>query len=87
MSVDRFFKDKHGKVVVAQAPNVLISIWLVLQLADLIVLHGKYQPVRILATAVLFAWAYDELRRGDSQFRKVLGAAVLLGIVITTFIH
>jgi hypothetical protein len=87
MSIDRFFKDKHGRVVLYQRPNLLISAWLMLTVIDLLFLHGKYQPVCILTTAILFAWAYDEVRRGDTPFRKILGAVVLLGIFITVFLR
>jgi hypothetical protein len=87
MSIDRFFKDKHGKVMLYQRPNLLISAWLVLTLIDLLFLQGKYQPIRIFSTAILFAWAYDELRSGDTPFRKTLGAVVLLGIFIMVFLR
>ena len=83
----RFFEDKHGHVVLFQKPNLLITSWLILQLIDFVFLHGKVQAVHILATATLFAWSYDELRRGVSPFRKLLGAAVLVLIIATQFMR
>jgi hypothetical protein len=85
MAIDRFFKDNQGKWKVAQAPNSLISIWAILQIANSFILHGKYGGVSVVASMVLFAWAYLEFTDGDSSFRKLLGLIVLVGTVVSAF--
>lgn len=80
--IERFFKDKDGRWVVGQFPNALISIWAVLLVTNLF-MHNPH--VSSLQSAVLFAWAYLELTQGVNYFRKTLGAAVLLVVVIGFF--
>lgn len=83
IAIDKFFKDRNGRWAIAQFPNVLITGWIVVLLANLF-LHS--QPVKSLQDALLFAWAYMELIQGVSYFRKVLGAVVLIGLVVSFFV-
>jgi hypothetical protein len=82
-ALGRFFKDKNGKLKVTQMPNLLLSVWIVLLLANL-VLHDRH--AQLLQGAVLFAWAYMELTQGESGFRKLLGFVVLVGVVANFFV-
>src|SRR3954469_18620708 len=84
-AVARFFRDpKTGKIVVVQMPN--IPLWLFLVAAAIrAVLHPKGAlgtGISIVAGVSLAVWAILEIARGDSAFRRVLGAAVLVGIVL-----
>jgi hypothetical protein len=38
-----------------------------------------------LSTAFLFTWAYLEITQGASYFRRVLGAVVLAGVLMSFF--
>src|SRR5947209_13909744 len=85
-AVDRFFRDpKTGKIVVAQMPNT--PLWLFLAAtATRAVLQPKGATgtgVSIVAGVSLAIWAILEIVRGDSAFRRVLGAAVLVGAVLS----
>lgn len=76
--IRNFFTDSHGKWAVIQMPNALLAAWILLAIS------GWLFPavhLKMLQNCVLFAWAYVELTRGSSAFRKVLGAVIL--IVVT----
>ena len=71
-----FFTDRTtGRYVIAQWPNVPLWVFLVATLAAR--LTGA-DWLRWVATAALVVWALLELVRGQSPFRRVLGAAVLV---------
>ncbi|NCU30791.1 hypothetical protein EOL73_03560 [Candidatus Saccharibacteria bacterium] len=82
-AVKKFFKDKHGKWVIAQFPNFLMFAWLTLLLINF---FAHDQNISVLQNAVLFTWAYLELTEGSSYFRKTLGAIVLIGLVVSFFL-
>jgi hypothetical protein len=83
-AVDRFFRNPEtGEVVVAQWPNLPLAIFLVAT-AVRMVFHpagGVGTAVSVIGTSALVWWSVDEIVRGDSPFRRVLGGVVLLGTV------
>jgi hypothetical protein len=73
-------RDRHGRLAVAQWPNAALWVWLaarVLDWADLTSLDE--QTLRGIGTGALLVWALDEVLRGASPFRRVLGVVVLGG--------
>jgi hypothetical protein len=79
-----WFRDEHGKVVVAQAPNPPILVWLVSVVIGWI---GVFDGERALVVArigqgALIAWSLDELLRGASPARRLLGAVVLTAMLV-----
>jgi hypothetical protein len=73
-------RDRHGRLAVAQWPNAALWVWLaarVLGWADLTLLDE--QTLRGIGTGALLVWALDEVLRGASPFRRVLGVVVLGG--------
>jgi hypothetical protein len=81
-----FFKNKNGKIVIWQFPNTLLFGWIVFSLLALVVQHGKaHTGLHLLAESFLFAWAYNELRSGESMFRRTLGAIVLVVTALSYF--
>ena len=80
--IDRVFKNKDGKWVIIQFPNLLLSVWIILLLLNAL-MHNQH--IRLLQSAVLFAWAYLELTKGESYFRKSLGAVILIGVTVSFF--
>jgi hypothetical protein len=80
-ALDRFVRDpRSGKVVLVQWPNAPLVAWVVLTLgAALSSSHA--QELRWAGTGALLAWAADELMRGASPARRVLGLAVLAALV------
>lgn len=87
-NIRRFLSDRDGKITVAQRPNIPIIGWLVLFVAANIVSVGPVAEVlSFFSAAFLFTWAYLELAQGSSPFRRVLGAAVLLYLLISRLLE
>lgn len=79
----RFFRDKNGNLILWQFPNPPLIAWgLATGLA--MVASGKGEDVaELVAFGSLFTWAWLELFQGVTGFRRLLGAIVLIGSVIT----
>jgi hypothetical protein len=83
--VSQFFRNpRTGDVVVAQMPNLPLWVFLAATATRLL-----FRPdgsvgtiVSIVGTVSLVVWAGLEIARGDSPFRRVLGAVVLLATVV-----
>jgi hypothetical protein len=79
------FRDRAtGKLVIAQCPNVLLTVWLACVLTGWLV-HptGRWSTVlSTVGTVALVIWAGDEMARGVNPWRRVLGAGVLVGLLL-----
>jgi hypothetical protein len=78
-SASWWFRSADGRLTLWQLPNPALSVWLVA------VVVGRFDLSSAHATAVdgvrhgaLLVWALDEVVRGASPFRRVLGAVVLV---------
>ena len=74
-----FINRRHGRVTIAQWPNVPLAAFLLISAASRI-FHpsgGTGTLVRALGLVALSGWALDELMRGVNPFRRILGGAVL----------
>ncbi|MEH2372869.1 hypothetical protein [Nostoc sp.] len=81
--VDKTFRDSDGKIVLAQMPNLPLIVWIVTSLLALIFTNGKINTVlEVLANGSLFTWAWLELFQGVNYFRRALGLAVLIGLIV-----
>src|SRR5689334_9379893 len=83
-SASWWFRSPDGRLVVWQFPNPALWVW------GAAVVLGFFDLSRAHTTAVdgvrhgaLLAWALDELVRGASPFRRVLGAVVLVAQVVS----
>jgi len=70
--------------VLAQWPNPALAVWLV---AVVVGWTGVLDETRSATLAgvgrgALVVWALDELVRGASPFRRLLGAVVLVGQIV-----
>lgn len=75
-----FFRDRHtGKIAIIQLPNIPLMVWLAATVAGRL-LHNNV--LMIIASIALVIWAVDEIARGVNPFRRCLGAAVLVAILI-----
>jgi hypothetical protein len=78
--IDWFFRDRDtGRLAIVQAPNLPLAVFLVATVVR-VVLHPEGAAgtaVSVVGTASLVWWSVDEIARGDSPFRRVLGAVVL----------
>ena len=84
---DKTFRDNEGNIVVAQPPNLPLILWIVTSLLTLFFTAGKINTVLdILATCLLFTWAWLELFQGVNYFRRALGLVVLIGIIAVKII-
>lgn len=74
-----WFRDPTtGRTVLGQAPNPAILVWVAAGLVRLLdVLPDREQELRGVGTGALVVWALDELVRGATPFRRLLGAVVL----------
>jgi hypothetical protein len=81
-----FFKDQEGNWAVWQWPNMPLYGWVICELLSFVVkqhrLHGGLVQ---LSRALLFTWAYLEITKGVSYFRRLLGIVVMIGIIISYF--
>lgn len=78
--VDWFFRDPFtGRLVIVQAPN--LALWIFIGATAVRLLldpDGAAATITsIVSRAALVWWAVDEIVRGDSRFRRVLGGVVL----------
>ena len=86
--VDWWFRDRQtGKIVVAHVPNVPILLWMATVVARWFVApESSADTVLEWAGSVTLGWwAVDELVRGVNPWRRALGVAgcivVLVGVV------
>lgn len=76
--VDWFFRDPTtGRLTVAQPPNPAIATWALARIAAL-AWDERDVELRWIGSGALIVWAADELLRGRSPFRRVLGGGVLV---------
>lgn len=81
-----FFKDKERHVVIWQWPNMILWGWIVSKLLTMLNTSSQISDgLSALSTALLFTWAYLEITKGVSYFRRTLGAIIMLAIVIGFF--
>ena len=83
--VSRFFRNPEtGELVVFQMPNVPLWIFLAATAARLLFHpHGAVgTAVSVVGGVSLAVWAVLEIVRGESPFRRVLGAVVLVVAVV-----
>lgn len=84
--IDSTFKDKDGKWAIVQPPNWPIIFWAFFKVLGYLHISSNFKNgFEFLSTSFLFLWAYLELTSGVNYFRRVLGLAVLLGIIVSHF--
>jgi hypothetical protein len=75
-----FFRNPQtGQVVLAQAPNPPLLLFLAASALRLALSGDARTAASVVAGGALVWWSVDEIVRGDSPFRRVLGAVVLAG--------
>lgn len=81
---DWLFRNRRtGGITIGQWPNVPLWIFIVASAATrLLRPEGNVaSALAAVATLALAWWSVDEIVRGVNPFRRVLGGAVLAGIV------
>ena len=80
--IDKVFKDKDGKVVLGQAPNLPIILAMAFWVPSLIINTGVlHSLLYLLFLGFLGWWAMLEILQGVNYFRRLLG---LLGLIYIT---
>jgi hypothetical protein len=81
-TIDWLFRNRRtGRITIAQFPNAALGVFLAASLLRRLV-HGN-DALRVLATGALIWWAADELIRGVNPWRRLLGATVLAGQIVS----
>lgn len=84
--VKQLCSDKDGKVTLAQSPNLPLVGWMAFKAISTPISNQSIKTgFESVGTAFLFVWAYLEIVEGDSNFRKLLGVAVMSLIVFNMF--
>ncbi|HEV7536436.1 MAG TPA: hypothetical protein VGP90_12425 [Acidimicrobiia bacterium] len=82
--VDWLFRDRDtGRITVAQAPNIALTLWIIATVIRLILRPSGAAgtALELVATGALIWWAGDEILRGVNPWRRLLGGAVLVVVV------
>lgn len=81
-----FFRNRQtGDITIAQIPNLIL--WIVIVAAAARWIAPTSGSLALALTLVvnggLLLWAADEIFRGVNPWRRCLGAAVLIGVLVT----
>jgi len=80
---DKIWRDKHGKVVIWQTPNIPLIGWAVFTVVSLLI-NGKAADItQYIGIAFLAVWCILELVQGVNYFRRFLGLIVFISTVVT----
>jgi hypothetical protein len=87
LSANWWMRDHNGALALARWPNPALAVWLIAVLIGWTGLLGSARSATLagVGRGALVVWALDELVRGASPFRRVLGAAVLVLQLIRLF--
>jgi hypothetical protein len=79
---DRLFRDGSGEIVIGQAPNLPIIVWISATLLKLVFTTGQTKiALDILAFGSLLYWSFLEITQGVNYFRRDLGVIVLIALI------
>lgn len=76
--ISRCFRDADGHQTFAQMPNLPILVWIAASLTTKVTTGQLNHFLDLLAFGAIFTWAWLEIFQGDSYFRRLLGAIVLV---------
>jgi hypothetical protein len=83
--VEWLFRNRvTGRITVAQFPNLSLGVFLVAVVVRWVAspTGSAATAVDVVATAALVWWGGDEVLRGVNPFRRILGAAVLVAVLV-----
>ena len=75
--LDTFFRDSSGRLAVVHVPNPALWVWIAATALRWSPYDSRDAELRWIGSGALIVWSLDELVRGASPFRRVLGAVVL----------
>jgi hypothetical protein len=78
-SASWWFRSSDGRLVLWQVPNPALCVWLVAVVLGWFDLSAEHATaVEGVRHGALLVWALDEVVRGASPFRRLLGTVVLV---------
>lgn len=84
---DAIFRDQNGEIVIAQPPNLTLSVWIGASLLQLVVTSEPINlGLELVAFVAIVIWALQESFEGANYFRRGLGLVVFL-VAIANQIH
>jgi hypothetical protein len=85
-ALQNFFKDKTGRVVLWQRPNLPICGWAVFKVLAFLT-HGDLRyGCQLVSTGFFLMWALLEITKGVNYFRRLLGFGLLAMVVASYFL-
>lgn len=80
-------RNENGGSTLAQWPNPALAVWLVAVVVGWTGVLGTARGATLagVGQGALIVWALDELVRGASPARRLLGAVILLGQLVRLF--
>ena len=83
-SASWWFRSSDGRMTLWQLPNPALCVWLVTLVLGRVELSAAHATaVDGIGHGALLVWSLDEVVRGASPFRRVLGAAILAAQLVT----
>jgi hypothetical protein len=81
-----FFRNSAGKIVTIQRPNGPLMVWIILE-AISVAVHRQplKKDIGLVSMASLAVFAYLEITDGVNYFRRLLGLAVMIAVVVGFF--
>ncbi|MEI7632541.1 MAG: hypothetical protein WCJ60_04455 [bacterium] len=79
--IDKCFKDKKGKIVLGQAPNLPLIFWGISRLSILFINSTNVSLIDLIdkiSFASILIWAGLELYSGVNLFRRAVGLTILI---------
>lgn len=85
--LNKIVRDKDGKIVIAQFPNLLLIIWALSTFLSRIVVEDQISNIfRVIGVISLLIWSLQELLQGSAIIRRALGAVVITSVLINALL-
>ncbi len=86
-STSWWFRSADGRQTLWQPPTPALSVWLVTVVLEWLNLSAAHaSTVEGVGHGALVVWSLDEVVRGASPFRRILGA-IVLAVQIAVLVH
>lgn len=79
--IKKCFCDHEGRLVLFQLPNLPFSVWFGSLVITSVTSGTVNRVFEVVSFGALFTWAWLEIFKGDSYFRRVLGLIVMIVII------
>jgi hypothetical protein len=83
--LNRFIRDKSGRIVVWQTPNLPLIGWFVFMVVARFADGNLRTGLQLGSTILLLVWAFLEIVKGVNYFRRLLGLFVFALTVMSHF--